>query len=507
MYSNKTCLEMMHRAMVDIVIPELDNSHAKVVSNIVVGAIEELIKRETRTPQLLLDRLLTGKELAARMLTLDAAMLLDGDNQNYNLRLERISFGSRDNLQYLLSCHADLTVLLTETAKRVAALRDGRHEPEDVETLNSILYEAAVWEEDNLRLQLEPITILKRFQPTYRPLTAALLQSFIRAQRPDFSDASVANFRAVPGGMSKETFLFDLIASDGTTHELVVRKEARTPIFTMDCFLVGNEFDLLMDVFDAGFLVPEPLMVGRSIEGVDGDLYIMRKVNGSTVGSVFGASQQVSEDILLQLAELFAKLHSIDLSKFSRYISKHYDVTVVNWTVSELIGRELRRWKEYFKTYNRTPSPVDFFVEDWLFRNLPHNEARPVLVHGDMSIHNLLIHDGRISAVLDWEVAHFGDPAEDLSYVREFISSQMDWNKFINRYYEHGGRVIREDSFSYYEVLGYRQKEVAANFMATMVNENTTDDIRNLAIAMEYLPKFTGRVMAPIHEFRAHGQK
>ncbi|MFY7836557.1 MAG: phosphotransferase [Novosphingobium sp.] len=51
----------------------------------------------------------------------------------------------------------------------------------------------------------------------------------------------------------------------------------------------------------------------------------------------------------------------------------------------------------------------------WLRRNLPP-PAEPVVVHGDFRIGNLMVHEERLSGVLDWELAHLGDGHEDLAY-------------------------------------------------------------------------------------------
>ncbi|MBF9151262.1 phosphotransferase [Novosphingobium jiangmenense] len=51
----------------------------------------------------------------------------------------------------------------------------------------------------------------------------------------------------------------------------------------------------------------------------------------------------------------------------------------------------------------------------WLRSNLPP-PAPPVVVHGDFRIGNLMVHEGRLSGVLDWELAHLGDGHEDLAY-------------------------------------------------------------------------------------------
>lgn len=56
---------------------------------------------------------------------------------------------------------------------------------------------------------------------------------------------------------------------------------------------------------------------------------------------------------------------------------------------------------------------------EYAFRWLEHHRpapAPPVLVHGDFRMGNLIVDDGRLAAVLDWELTHIGAAAEDLAW-------------------------------------------------------------------------------------------
>jgi aminoglycoside phosphotransferase (APT) family kinase protein len=53
----------------------------------------------------------------------------------------------------------------------------------------------------------------------------------------------------------------------------------------------------------------------------------------------------------------------------------------------------------------------------WLHRNAPDSSIRPRLVHGDFRNGNLIIGSDGVRAVLDWELTHIGDPAEDLGWM------------------------------------------------------------------------------------------
>jgi aminoglycoside phosphotransferase (APT) family kinase protein len=52
----------------------------------------------------------------------------------------------------------------------------------------------------------------------------------------------------------------------------------------------------------------------------------------------------------------------------------------------------------------------------WMEDHCPAQTDEPVLVHGDYRMGNLLAEDSRLTGVLDWELAHLGDPHEDLAF-------------------------------------------------------------------------------------------
>ena len=54
---------------------------------------------------------------------------------------------------------------------------------------------------------------------------------------------------------------------------------------------------------------------------------------------------------------------------------------------------------------------------DWLERNIPDYDGPVVLVQGDTGPGNFLYRDGRVTAVVDWELAHWGDPMDDIAWL------------------------------------------------------------------------------------------
>jgi aminoglycoside phosphotransferase (APT) family kinase protein len=52
----------------------------------------------------------------------------------------------------------------------------------------------------------------------------------------------------------------------------------------------------------------------------------------------------------------------------------------------------------------------------WLRLNPPPS-ARPALVHGDFRLGNFIVDETGLAAVIDWELCHAGDPAEDIGWL------------------------------------------------------------------------------------------
>lgn len=82
---------------------------------------------------------------------------------------------------------------------------------------------------------------------------------------------------------------------------------------------------------------------------------------------------------------------------------------------------------------------------------------RVVVLHGDYRYGNFLFDGGRITGILDWELAHLGDPAEDLMWpFRPFRRREapfVDMRLFLERYEEITGYPISRDQFIFYRLL------------------------------------------------------
>lgn len=100
------------------------------------------------------------------------------------------------------------------------------------------------------------------------------------------------------------------------------------------------------------------------------------------------------------------------------------------------------------------PDPILQLALDWLARNIPAGRDRSVIVHGDAGPGNFLHKDGRVTALLDWELAHYGDPMEDLAqmWVRAMFNPFMGPNAMFAAYRDAGGFPIDLDAVRYFRL-------------------------------------------------------
>lgn len=122
--------------------------------------------------------------------------------------------------------------------------------------------------------------------------------------------------------------------------------------------------------------------------------------------------------------------------------------------ISDCVKAELDTW---FAMYAETgkPDPLIEFAMEWLFDNLPDPDAPPVLVHGDAGPGNFLFENGRMTSLIDWELAHPGDPMEDLAWfsMRSVMEPVPDFVACIRHYEDRIGQPVDLERILYHRVF------------------------------------------------------
>jgi aminoglycoside phosphotransferase (APT) family kinase protein len=148
-------------------------------------------------------------------------------------------------------------------------------------------------------------------------------------------------------------------------------------------------------------------------------------------------------------------LHSLPIDPEDADLKRSLiDTALASVSLSQAVGAYLDRWERVWRSFDQGPYPIVEATLRWLRANQPQGGDRPVLVHGDYAMHNILIDDDHIS-VLDWEISHVGDRAEDISYLLSAARGQIDPQEFLRYYVEAGGREITDFQLKYYRVMAF----------------------------------------------------
>jgi aminoglycoside phosphotransferase (APT) family kinase protein len=124
---------------------------------------------------------------------------------------------------------------------------------------------------------------------------------------------------------------------------------------------------------------------------------------------------------------------------------------------------ELSRFEQTYRAIAPEPHPAFELAFRWLKRNLPP-PSEPALVHGDYRMGNLIVGPEGVRSVLDWELAHVGDPLEDMGFlcVRSWrfgnddrpVAGVGQREPFFAAYEAAGGRKIDPRAVHWWEVFG-----------------------------------------------------
>ena len=111
----------------------------------------------------------------------------------------------------------------------------------------------------------------------------------------------------------------------------------------------------------------------------------------------------------------------------------------------------------------------------WLRTN-PPTPGRSAVVHGDFRIGNLIVDPDGLAAVIDWELAHVGDPLEDLGWVsmrawrfgsRLEVGGFADREEFLDAYEAAAGVSVDRSAVHWWEVMGTFKWGVMAMIQAS----------------------------------------
>lgn len=155
---------------------------------------------------------------------------------------------------------------------------------------------------------------------------------------------------------------------------------------------------------------------------------------------------------------------------------------------------ELDRWEAFLDDATLIEVPMLRTAISWCRHHLA-TSSEITLCHGDYRIGNFMLRDARIVAVFDWELAHIGDPVEDLAWagLRLFrgrspmMSQLLATDEALARYSERTGLVVDEEVFRFWSVVGMIRAAAPHLRAAAAFESGRSADLRLAAMGHQSL--------------------
>jgi aminoglycoside phosphotransferase (APT) family kinase protein len=254
----------------------------------------------------------------------------------------------------------------------------------------------------------------------------------------------------MPGGARKEAWFIDLEDQDGTVSSCFLRYDRSDPARTKDPWTLHREATVYLALRDGP--VPVPRVLG--VHPVHQAMLSERVEGGNWFSRIADPAEQeaTAQDFMTKLAALHSlDALAMDLPAFPRVS-----------TVAEAVVAELDEWDRVLAARGGAPDPALAFSLRWLRQHIPDYDGPPVLVQGDTGPGNFMYLGGRVTAVVDWELAHLGDPMDDIAWL-SLRATQEPFTDFPTRLREYealSGNAIDEARVRYYEVMAETKLQV-----------------------------------------------
>lgn len=231
--------------------------------------------------------------------------------------------------------------------------------------------------------------------------------------------ASISGVRRTSAGFSRENWVFDACWSEQDQPRkaaLIARRDPEGSVLATDRRI---ETRVLMALQDTA--VPNPRLRWADLDGnrLGRPALVMDLAEGVCDGFVLAGATPAADRLRLahELYDRLADIHLLDWRALGLG-------DVLEDPGERAAEAALTHWEKELRRVQLEPEPELELVMHWLRTHAPRS-AITTVVHGDFKAGNvLLVGDlqsdvgaAKVSAVLDWETVHLGDPREDLGWV------------------------------------------------------------------------------------------
>ena len=243
-------------------------------------------------------------------------------------------------------------------------------------------------------------------------ITEESLTRFLAIRKPEWRDVAISNLSRLPMGASRETYRLDCAYTDDAGRQaikLILRRDP--PASNVDSDR-RHEYESYRAIYGHGIPVPRMILLEEDPQYFAGAISLAEDLRGYH-----------NSEYQLQLPEWRDRLPRVaegmwsTMGKLAAVPVENLDVAFMKPTTRETTAAdELAFWVAKLDRNDVGAEPITRAAIRKLERWQP-TAQKLALVHGDFRAGNFLYDDeGNLVAVLDWEMAHLGDPLEDLAW-------------------------------------------------------------------------------------------
>jgi aminoglycoside phosphotransferase (APT) family kinase protein len=283
---------------------------------------------------------------------------------------------------------------------------------------------------------------------------------------------AVSGLTRLSGGASRQTWAFDLTYSDQGPRQLILRRDPPTAERTGG---MPMEATLFSAAAHAGVPVPRLVASGDADPQVLGTGFlVMHRVDGETI------ARKILRD------EPYAYARSVAVPQMGAALAKLHSAPIDSVPGLEPLD-VLQKYRAVLEELGHA-SPTFELAFRWLEAHRPPPVPN-VIVHGDFRLGNVIIDEQGLAAVLDWELAHLGDPAEDMGWLsvrawrfggNQPVAGLGTYADLLRAYEDAGGSPIAEERIHWWEVAGTLMWGIMCLLQA---NAHLTGAIRSVELA------------------------
>lgn len=252
---------------------------------------------------------------------------------------------------------------------------------------------------------------------------ARQIETYLKVKLPNAGGLKLTVLRRIHGGASRQTYAVDTEYEEAgrtVTRKLILRRDPADSLIDTERRI---EFAAIRSMEGTDLPVPKALYLEEGSKALGAPFFIMERIEVGVPAQPFRleALDPHRESLGRQIFRHIGAIAAVDPA--GSPLAEVIDTP----TLETCWSRELDYWETEITQNARKPEPIARAAIRHLRRNPPPPAQKLSIVHGDFRVGNFLHNEaGRVTGILDWEMAHIGDPYEDFAWMTDPLWSGGD---------------------------------------------------------------------------------